>query len=84
MDLDIVAVEKIGSHTRDTLHNVTIKISGPSRMTLLLFPAFKDMTFEMWGFDDVHVVPSDGEIWKDGKPTYFFQFIQGLHPRCVL
>ena len=42
-----------------------------------------NITFEMWGFDDVHLqIPEETLI--NGERRYrFIQFIQGLHPRLV-
>ena len=76
-------MERIESKSKDILHNVTLKISGPSRIVLLLSPTLKNMTFEMVGFDNVHFPPSYGEMWKEERPAYFVQFIQGINPRYV-
>ena len=83
MGLDVASVEKIESSTNDRLHNVTITIKGPSRIVLLLSLLNKNMTIEMWGFDDVHLQVPNEEQLKEDKPHYFIQFIQGLQPRLI-
>ena len=77
-------MQKLETETKEILHNITITVKGPSRITLLLSPLEKNVTFQMWGFEDVHLQIPDEMVLKDGKPYYFIQFVQGLQPRFVL
>ena len=63
------------------LHNVSITVQGPSRMTLVLSPSSRDTSFEMWGFEDVHLQIPFEAVHGNERPYQFIQFIQGVNPR---
>ena len=56
-------------------------INGPSRMVMLLAPSNKNISFDLWGFDEVQLTPPNQNLLSGQRPYYFLQFIQGLNPR---
>lgn len=52
-------------------------------MTMLLVPSNRNISFELWGFDNVHMTQPDQSL-QGQRPHYFLQFIQGINPRYVL
>jgi len=75
VSLQLISVNRLADHP--DLHNVTIQVSGPSRVLLLMSP-FKGVNIQSWSFTEEI---SDGAVWKDGRFSYYIQFIQGLNPR---
>ena len=56
-------------------------INGPSRMVMLLAPSKNNISFDLWGFDDVELTPPNQSSLSDQRSHYFLQFIQGINPR---
>ena len=81
VELHVQSVERILSEDQNMLHNVTITVQGPSRMTLVLSPSNRDISFEMWGFEDVHLQIPFEAVHENERPYQFIQFIQGVNPR---
>ena len=81
VELHVQSVERILSEDQNILHNVTITVQGPSRMTLVLSPSNRDTSFEMWGFEDVHLQIPFEAVHENERPYQFIQFIQGVNPR---
>ena len=81
VELHVQSVERIVSEDQNMLHNVTITVQGPSRMTLVLSPSNRDTSFEMWGFEDVHLQIPFEAVHENERPYQFIQFIQGVNPR---
>ena len=81
VELRVQSVERIVSEDQNMLHNVSITVQGPSRMTLVLSPSNRDTSFEMWGFEDVHLQIPFEAVHGNERPYQFIQFIQGVNPR---
>ena len=81
VELHVQSVERIVSEDQNMLHNVTITVQGPSRMTLVLSPSNRDTSFEMWGFEDVHLQIPFEAVHENERQYQFIQFIQGVNPR---
>ena len=61
-------------------------INGPSRMVMLLAPSNNNISFDLWGFDDVELTPPNQNSLSGERSHYFLQSIQGINPRyaCIL
>merc|ERR1712020_406379 len=77
VELHVQSVERIVSEDQNMLHNVTITVQGPSRMTLVLSPSNRDTTFEMWGFEDVHLQIPFEAVHKNDRQYNSFNLFKG-------
>ena len=84
MELKFASFEKIHTSKSEVLYNMTLEIKGPSRMTMLLAPRNRNISFELWGLNNVHMTPPDQNLQQGQRPHYFLQFIQGINPRYAL
>ena len=79
--LEIASVRKVDTRQKEALYNVTMLINGPSRVVVLLAPANNNISFELFGFNDAQLNPSDQNVLSEQRPHNFLQFIQGVNPR---
>merc|ERR1711971_354257 len=64
-----VKTQLLDNKKNQQVHNISLEVSGPSRMLLLMSP-LQGIHIHSWSFSEEM---SDGAEWKDGRLTYFIQ-----------